>query len=283
MRSMKKTSLAFGLVNIPVRMYKAVDDHDVGFHQHHDADMGRIGYRKYCKECGESVDQTNIVRGVDHEGSLVVITDEDLAGLDEEQDTRMEVVQFAQADDIDPVMYELPYYLEPDGSSEGYSLLRQVLTETDRVAIVSFVLRSTTRLGLLRVMGNTLVLQTMRWPDEVRNAGELKIPDHKVKIKPQALKMAHALVESMLMEFDPSEYVDTYTERLRELIAAKAGEGEFVTEAHDLDEDSDEVQDIMAALEASIKRHPAGKKRPAAKKAPARTPRKAPARRKKIA
>jgi DNA end-binding protein Ku len=277
MRSMKKTSLSFGLVNIPIRLYKATEDHDVGFHQHHDADLGRIGYQKYCKDCGKVVDKDNIVKGIDYEGHVIVVTEDELSSLAEEVGPQIEVVQFAEAHEIDAIAYENAYYAEPDGATEGYALLREVLGETDRIAVVRFTLRGDkTHLGVLRVKDGLLVIHSMRWPDEVRNPSSLKVELDAV-VKPQALKMAHMLVESMLMEFKPTEYVDNYTARIEELIEAKAEGHALKPKPQELD-NVEEVADIIAQLEASIKRHPAGKA-----KARKPAPRKAPARRKKIA
>lgn len=273
MRSMKKTSLSFGLVNIPIRLYKATEDHDVGFHQHHDADLGRIGYQKYCKDCGKVVDKDSIVKGIDYDGHTIVVTEDELSSMAEEVGPQVEVVQFAESHEIDAIAYENAYYAEPDGSDEGYALLVAVLGETDRIAVVRFTLRGDkTHLGVLRVKDDLLVIHSMRWPDEVRDPSSLKV-DRDTVVKPQALKMAHALVESMLMEFNPTEYVDSYTARIEELIEAKAEGHALTPKPQDLD-NVDDVTDIIAALEASIRRHPAGKAK--AKKA-------APRRRKKIA
>jgi DNA end-binding protein Ku len=290
MRSMKKTNLYFGLVSIPVKFYKATEDGGIGFHQHHDHDMGRIGYVKTCKSCNKTVEQANIVRGIEVDGSVVVITDDELASLSEEAGPEVEVIQFADAGEIDPLAFENGYYLEPDGDGAqgGYALLREVLNETDRIAIVRFTLRADkVHLGTLRVKGDYLVVHSMRWPNEVRNPSVLKV-DTKVVIKPKELKMAHMLVESMLEPFNPSEFVDAYTGRLEELIEAKAKGTKRETKVVELDEPEEDVSTILAALESSVARkrgragktsHPAGKK-PVAKKA---APRKAPARRKKIA
>lgn len=269
MRAVKRSSLAFGLVNIPVRLYKATETHDIGFHQYHGGPsgcLGGIGQKRVCKSCLADVDYGDIVKGIEHNDKLVFITPDELKSLDDEQGSQIDVLQFVQQDEIDPILWEQPYFVEPDGSAEGYALLRRVLAESDRVAVVRFALRTKTHLGILRVFGNVLTIHTMMWGDEVRNAGELNIPDVAIPLKPQAVKMAHQLVESMLGVFNPDEYRDSYTERLGDLIEAKAADAEFVTTPHQLDADEDEVSDLMAQLEASIKRHPAGKGKAKAKK-----------------
>lgn len=270
MRATKVCSLGFGLVSVPVKVYKATESHDIGMHRHHKDCNGAVGQRLYCKECGELVEFGDIISGVEHDGQLVILTPEEKAGVEGEVGKDIEVLQFVDADEVDPILYEQPYYLEPDGKVDGYALLRQVLVESNRVGIVQFVMRTRSTLGVLRVLGNVLVIETMRWIDEVRNANELKGMEQEVKLDPKALTMAHALVESMASEFNPAEFKDLYTERLGELIAAKAGESEFITKPKELDEPV--VDDLIAALEASVARHPAGKARgkKAAPKRPAR-------------
>jgi DNA end-binding protein Ku len=285
-RSMKKTSLYFGLVNIPVRFYKATENGDIGFHQHHGPKcMGRIGYVKTCKDCGHVVDHADIVKGIEVDGNVVVVTDDEMSSLAEEAGPEVEVIQFAEADEIDPLAFENGYYLEPDGNQDGYALLREVLRTTERSAIVKFTLRGDKlHLGTLRVKGEYLVIHSMRWPNEVRDPSTLKV-DPKVVIKPKELKMAHLLVESMLEPFQPEQFVDAYTGRLEELIETKAAGKKPKPKVVELD-DTEDVTDILAALEASVARrqgraggnpnHPAGKKRAPAKRTAAR---KAPARR----
>jgi DNA end-binding protein Ku len=288
---MKATRLYFGLVNVPVKFYKATEDGSIGFHQHHDKCVskpgtGRIGYVKTCKSCLNVVDKDNIVRGIEDDNkNVVIITDDELASIAVEAGPDVEVIQFAHSEEIDPLAFENGYYLEPDGDDQsGYALLRQVLTETDRIAIVKFTLRGDKlHLGTLRVKGKYLVIHSMRWPNEVRDPSVLKV-NSEVKIKPQQLKVAHMLVEEMLEPFNPAEFVDAYTERLDELIDAKAKNKKPKAKAAAVDLDEVDTTDILAALEASVARkkgragqseHPAGKKQPAKKAAP----RKAPARR----
>lgn len=281
MRATKVASLNFGLVNVPMRMYLAVDDHGVKFHQHHAGDcLGGIGQVKMCKSCGEVVDFQSIVRGIDVDGKLVIVTPEELDSLEEEHGKQFEVLQFVDADEIDPILFETPYFLEPgEGGAQGYALLRQVMQESNRVAVVRYVATTKTHLAIVRVLGNVLILQTMRWNDQLRDAGQLKGLEP-VELNPRAVKMAHMVVESMAGEFAPGEFVDGYVVRVRELIEAKAADESFVPVTKELDV-ADDVSDLLAQLEASIARHPAGKKRPAkaAKKAaPRKTAAKTPVR-----
>jgi DNA end-binding protein Ku len=261
MRVYRKTSIAFGLVNVPVGAYKATESHDVAFKQHHGGEChGGISLVRTCKECAEVVDYADIVKGIDVDGELVIVTGDELKDLEGETSPAIEVLQFIDQSEIDPLAYESSYYLAPDKTSlEGYALIRQVLAETGRVALVRFCLRAPrVHLGVLRVVGKVLTLHTVAWPSEVREPA-FDILDKPVELKPAALKMAHALVESMVAPYQPEDHVDTYTERVEELIAAKAGGREFVTKPV---ESEAVVDDLIAALEASLaKKKAKGKKK----------------------
>lgn len=260
MRSIWKGSIAFGLVNVPVKVYSAQQDHDVKFHQVHAKDNGRIRYKRVCEIDGEEVEYRDIARAYESDdGQTVIITDEDIATLPEERSREIEVLEFVPAGDIDPMMYDRSYFLEPEGkSSKSYVLLTKTLKETDRVAIVHFALRNKTRLAALRVQDfskrDVMVIQTLLWPDEIRDP-DFPVLDKEVDIKPAELKMATQVVDSMTDDFNPDRYHDDYQEQLRELIAAKLEGGEaFTTEEQpqELDETED-VSDLLAKLEASVK------------------------------
>jgi DNA end-binding protein Ku len=295
MRSIWKGSVAFGLVNVPVKVYSATEDHDLKFHQVHAADNGRIRYQRVCEECGEVVEYRDIAKAYEGDnGQTVIITDEDIATLPEERSHEIEVLEFVPAGDLDPIMFDKSYYLEPDGkSTKSYVLLAKALSETDRVAIVHFALRNKTRLAALRVKNfskrDIMVIHTLLWPDEIRDPAFPSL-DTDVEVRPAELKMAGQVVESMADDFHPEQYTDTYQEQLQELVDAKLAGGQaFVAEDKParLDE-SDDVSDLLAKLEASVRRRREereskasegdGADEPApAKKAPARkaAPRKA--------
>lgn len=266
MRSIWKGSIAFGLVNVPVKVYSATEDHDLKFHQVHAKDNGRIRYKRACEVCGEVVDFHDIAKAFEAEdGQSVLITDEDLASLPEERSREIEVLEFVASADIDPLMYDRSYFLEPDSkTSKSYVLLAKTLAETDRVAIVHFSLRNKTRLAALRVKDfskrNVMVVHTLLWPDEIRDP-DFPVLDTKVEIKPAELKMAGQVVESMVDEFHPERYNDDYQEQLRELVDAKLRGGQaFSAEEQPaaLDETED-VSDLLAKLEASVKKRQAAK------------------------
>jgi DNA end-binding protein Ku len=299
MRSIWKGSLSFGLVNVPVKVYSATEDHDVKFHQVHAKDNGRIRYKRVCEVCGEVVDYRDIARAYEADnGQTVIITDEDLATLPEERSREIEVLEFVPASDLDPLMYDRSYYLEPDSkSTKSYVLLAKTLANTDRVAIVHFALRNKTRLAALRVKDfskrDVMIIHTLLWPDEIRDP-DFPSLDTKVEIKPAELKMAEQVVDSMSDDFNPDQFRDDYQEQLHELIETKLEGGEaFPTEEQPKELDvTDDVSDLLAKLEASVrkrrseagsapsKRTTAAKKTPA-KKAPAKksAAKKAPAKR----
>ncbi|KZS80048.1 Ku protein [Mycobacterium persicum] len=287
MRSIWKGSIAFGLVNVPVKVYSATEDHDIKFHQVHAKDNGRIRYKRVCEVCGEVVEYGDLARAYESDdGQMVIITDDDIATLPEERSREIEVLEFVPASEVDPMLYDRSYFLEPDTkSSKSYVLLAKTLGETDRMAIVHFTLRNKTRLAALRVKDfgkrDVMVVHTLLWPDEIRDP-DFPVLDKKVEIKPAELKMAGQVVESMAEDFNPDRYRDTYQEQLRELIDAKLEGGDaFTTEEQPtvLDETED-VSDLLAKLEASVKAR-SGDKKPPATKAAKKTPaKKTPARNK---
>lgn len=272
MRSIWKGAITFGLVNVPVKVYSATEDHDVSLHQVHDADGGRIRYQRRCEICGNVVEYANIAKAFDDGERTVVLTESDLASLPAERSKEIDVVEFVPTDQVDPIMFEKSYYLEPDSRSvKAYALLRRTLEETDRTAIVTFALRQKTRLGALRVRGDVLMLQALLWDDEVREA-RFPALDEKVTISAKELEMSEALVKSFESDFSPEKFTDDYQEQLRELIEAKLDKGDALDTAETFGEKADdhnggEVLDLMEALRRSVERNRAAAK-PAPKKAP---------------
>lgn len=247
-KAISSTSIAFGLVNVPGKLYKATESHDISFHQHHGGCGGAVGQKRVCKACEQEVPYADIVKGIEHDGQLVIVAADELKALQDEQPA-IEVTQFINESEIDPVSYESAYYFAPlPAAVEGYALLRQVLVDSGRAALVKFALRDKLHLGVLRVSGKVLVIHTISWPDEVRQPA-FPVLDVDIALKPKMLEMATALVDAMTAPFVASEWVDTYTDRVGELIAAKAAGGE-ITAAPAKDES--DVDDLLAALEASI-------------------------------
>lgn len=256
MRSIWKGAIAFGLVNVPVKVYSATESHDIKFHQVHAKDGGRIKYQRVCSECGEVVPYQEIDKAYDSDnGERVVLTDEDFDKLPAAEKHEIPVLEFVPSEQIDPMLFEKSYYLEPDSSSpKAYALLAATLEQSDRIALVHFTLRQRTRLAALRNRDGMLVLQTLLWPDEVR-AAEFPSLDGVEKPKPRELAMAETLVESMSGDFDPTEFTDEYQVELRALIddaLAHGGEKVFqVGESESGGEDA-EVLDLVAALQRSV-------------------------------
>jgi len=257
MRSIWKGSIAFGLVNVPVKVYSATEQHDIRFHQVHAKDGGRIKYDRICQECGKSVQFADIDKAYDSpDGERVILTDDDFDKLPAAEKHEIPVLEFVPTEQIDPILYDKSYFLEPDSASpKAYVLLRETLEETERTALVHFTLRQKTRLAALRVRDDVLVIQTLLWPDEVR-AAEFPSLEDAPSARPQEVKMATSLVESMSSEFDPTEYTDDYQIELRKLIdetLANGGEKVVHTEAEKDDDGEDaEVVDLVAALQRSV-------------------------------
>lgn len=271
MRAIWKGSLSFGLVNVPVKLYSATEGHDVPLHQVHEKDGGRIHYERRCEVCNEVVQFRDIDKAYEEGGTRVMLTDDDLKTLPAERDREIEVVEFVPSEQVDPLMFDRSYYLEPDSTSpKSYVLLRRTLEATDRMAIVRFAMRQKTHLAALRVRDDVLVLQTLLWSDEVRDAEFDKLKAS-VKISEKELALSQQLVESFSGDFEPQEFVDEYQVQLRELIARKAESGTDV-QATDVDDDASdddtggEVIDLMEALRRSVDRSRSAKKSGAAAK-----------------
>ncbi|MFC8931285.1 Ku protein [Rhodococcus sp. NPDC057135] len=256
MRSIWKGSIAFGLVNVPVKVYSATEDHDIRFHQVHAKDGGRIKYNRVCSECGNTVQFADIDKAYDSEdGSRVILSDEDFNKLPAAEKHEIPVLEFVPNDQIDPILFEKSYFLEPDSASpKAYVLLSTVLTESDRTALVHFTLRQKTRLAAMRARDGVLVIQTLLWPDEVR-AAEFPSLDDVEKPKVKELKMAQTLVESMAGDFDPTEFTDDYQLQLRQLLDEMIENGgKKVIPAAEVDQEGTdaEVVDLVAALQRSV-------------------------------
>jgi len=255
MRALWKGSLAFGLVSVPVKLYTATENHDVRFHQVHEKDGGRVRMKRVCEVCGEEVSFAEIGKGyTDATGRTVIIEPDDFESLPIAETSRnMEVLEFVPNEQIDPILYEKAYYLEPDDRNlKPYVLLRDALQETDRTAIVQLALRQKTQLACLRIRDGVLVLQTLRWPDEVRPA-MFAFVDEDVQVRPQELKMAESLIETMAADFDPEQYKDEYQEALLALIEAKLAGVEPPSEPVATGTTAP-VVDLMAALRESVER-----------------------------
>ena len=251
MRSIWKGAISFGLVTIPVKVYSATEQRDVSFHQVHRKDGGRIKFRRVCTVCGEEVAYADVAKGYELPGGeVVVLTDEDFADLPLSTSRRIDVLQFAAVDQVDPIYFNKSYYLEPDAQGDKpYVLLRDALESSGRVAVVKVALRQRESLATLRVRNGVFVHETMLWPDEIRTP-DFPFLDEDVEVRSQELAMATSLIETMAGDFDPSDYKDAYREALQAVIEAKA-EGREVVQPVEAEEEP-AAADLLSALRASV-------------------------------
>jgi DNA end-binding protein Ku len=272
MRAIWKGAVSFGLVSIAVKLFSATEEKDIRFHQVHREDGGRIKYKRVCAVDGEEVTYDDIAKGYDlGGGEMVILTDEDFADLPLTSSHAIEVLEFVPAEQVDPILYNKAYYLEPEATAaKPYVLLRDALTNTDRVAIVKVALRQREQLATLRVRDEVLVLNTMLWPDEVRTA-KFDFLDDDIEARPAELAMAGSLIESMAAEFDPNTYTDNYREALQEVIDAKVA-GREVVAPEEPEAAPTAAVDLMAALRASVDRARAARGEDSGDEAAAPTP-----------
>jgi DNA end-binding protein Ku len=250
MRAIWSGTISFGLVSVPVRMYTATESKELRFHFLDKKDLAPIGYEKVRKDTGEAVDPDDIVRGFEIEkGRYVPLEDEDLDRLDVELTHTIDICDFVDLDEIDPIYFRKAYYLLPqEGAEKPYRLLVRALEETGKVGIAKVVIRNKQHLACLRPYDGLLVLETMYYADEIRKPESL---DGKAAVRKPEVEMAKSLVENLSEPFKPEKYDDTYRKELLELIRAKA-KGKKLPEPKE--EDEGEVVDMMAALRESVER-----------------------------
>jgi DNA end-binding protein Ku len=288
MQAIWKGTISFGLVTIPIKVYSATEERDISFRQVHEADSGRIRYRRVCEIDGEEVPYSDIGKGYElPDGRMVILTNDDFASLPLPTAKSIEVLEFVPLEQVDPLYYAKAYYLAADGpGAKPYVLLRDALTKSGQCALVKVAIRTKETLAMLRERDGALVLQTMLWPDEVRDS-EFAKPDDSVDVKKQEVEMAESYIATLEAEFDPTRYHSDYRQALEALVEAKIG-GLPMPEPEEDEGDTAEVVDLVAALRASVdaakkRRQEAGSSgssdsAPAAKKSAAKKPaKKAPA------
>lgn len=254
MRAIWKGAVSFGLVSIGVKLYSATEEKDIRFHQVHREDGGRIRYKRTCSVCGEEVSYDDIAKGYDiGGGEMVILTDADFADLPLTTSHAIDVLEFVPAEQVDPILYNKAYFLEPEGAAtKPYVLLRDALADAERVAIVKVALRQREQLATLRVREGVLLLNTMLWPDEIRTPS-FGFLDEDIKVRGPELAMASSLIDSMAGEFEPDAFTDDYRTALQEVIDAKV-EGREVVQPEEVEEAPAAAVDLMAALRASVDR-----------------------------
>jgi DNA end-binding protein Ku len=253
MRAIWKGAVSFGLVSVPVKLYAATESHDVSFRQVHAKDGGRIKYQRVCSIDGEEVPYADIAKGYEtDDGQMVILDDDDLAELPSSSSREISVEKFVPSDQIDPLLLEKSYYLEPDkAAAKPYALLREALKEADRMAVVTVSLRTRMSTAVLRVRDDVIVMQTMMWPDEVRKPDFATLDATEDAAKPQELKMARLLVDTLAGDYDAGDYEDDYRGAVEALVQAKLEGGE-IKKPPEAKESTGEVVDLLAALQRSV-------------------------------
>ena len=248
-RSLWKGAVSFGLVTIPIKLYTATEEKDVSFNMLHKKDHSRIRFQRMCAEEDVAVENSEIVKGYEiAPDNYVVLEDEDFKKVPVNSTRAIEITDFVPAEQIDPIYYQKTYYLEPDKvGSKPFALLREVLKDSRLVAVAKVSLRQKEQICTLRVYGDTIAMETMFYPDEIRSAEDLEVPG-KVDIGEKEMKMAKSLVEMLTGDFEPEKYHDNYREALLELIQAKS-EGEEIKRPAPV---AGKVTDLMEALRASV-------------------------------
>ncbi len=268
MHTIWKGSISFGLVNIPIKLHAATEDKDVKLRNLHKECHSPIKYEKTCPVCDKEVKNEDIVKAYEYtKGKFVILEEEDLEALRKEnEDKAVEIIDFVKMSEIDPIYYQRSYFMSPNESgSKAYSLLRKALEESQKVGIAKIMIRAKEQLAVIRVYDNTLVMETIHFPDEVRKTVDVPNVPEEDKVTDKELQTAIMLIDQLTTEFEPDKYKDDYRTALLELIEAKRTGKELVTPTEK--EPVSNVTDLMAALQASIDRtKPEKKKEPAAKK-----------------
>jgi DNA end-binding protein Ku len=277
-RSMWKGAISFGLVTIPVAVYPATEEKSLRFNQLHDEDTGRIRYKRVCEVDGEEVSYEHIVKGYEYEKDrYVVLTDEDLDSVPLESSRAIDIQQFVELDEIDPMMFKKSYYLVPDETgAKAYALLRRALTEESKVGIAKVSFRDKEHLAALRFKEDVFVLETMYWPDEIR-AADFDTISADGRVRDNEVQMARSLIESLTEPWNPDAYHDQYREALTEIVEKKVAGEEIETPPEPAPA---RVVDLMEALKASVEAakgktpstKPGGAKRAPSKKSSAKKP-----------
>lgn len=255
MHTVWKGSISFGLVNIPIKLHSATEDKDIKLRNLHKKCHSPIKYEKTCPVCEEEVSQEEIVRAYEYtKGKFVILEEEDFEKLKKDnEDKAVEIIDFVKIEEIDPIYFDRSYYMSPsEGGNKAYSLLRKALQESDKVGLAKIIIRSKEQLAVIRVYEQTLVMETIHFPDEVRQASDVPNVPADDKVTDKELDTAIMLIDQLTTTFDPTKYTDDYRTALLELIEAKRTGSEVVSQPET--EQRTNVTDLMAALQASIDR-----------------------------
>lgn len=253
MKTLWKGAVSFGLVNIPVSMYVATENKDIKFNYLHRECMSPINYQKFCPKCQREISSDELVRGYEYQkGSYVVINEEDFARIPLNNTKTIDILDFVELAQVDPIYFDKSYYLEPAaGGEKAYTLIVEAMQRTGRIAIARVIIRSKQTLAALRVKDGYLVMETIFYPDEIRSPASLNHGLDISKLHENEIKMAVSLIENLSVTFEPSRYEDEYRKALWEMIEAKVAGQEVIAPA--APENRGNVLDLMEALKASVK------------------------------
>jgi DNA end-binding protein Ku len=274
MHTMWKGSISFGLVNIPIKMHAATENKDVKLRQLHKECKSPIKYEKVCPVCDKEIKNEEIVKAYEYaKNKFVVLDEEDLEALRKEQEDRaVEIVDFVKLEEIDPIYFEKSYYLSPnEGGGKAYSLLRSALKDTGKIGIAKMMIRSKEQLAVIRVYENVLVVETIHFPDEVRNVQDVPNVPEETEIADKELDTAKMLIEQLTTEFEPEKYNDEYRTALLNLIEEKKNNEETSTPTLTEKPVPDNVTNLMDALQASLDRAKKDKPKPSQPKRKTKT------------
>ncbi|MFG6147056.1 non-homologous end joining protein Ku [Halobacillus sp. B23F22_1] len=271
MHTMWKGTISFGLVNIPIKLHAATENKDIKLRQLHEECKSPIEYKKRCPVCDKEVANEEIVKAYEYtKNKFVVLDAEDLENLKKEQaDKSVEILDFVKLEEIDPVYFERSYFMSPnDGGTKAYGLLRKALSDTGKIGIAKIIIRSKEQLAIVRVYQNTLVMETIHFPDEVRNAADVPNVPEQTELSKKEVSTAITLIDQLTAEFEPEKYTDDYRTALMELIEAKRNNEEVTTSKPKTPQEN--VSNLMEALEQSLESTKESKKISPKKKTPAK-------------
>ncbi|KMJ58231.1 DNA repair protein [Bacillus sp. LL01] len=272
MHTMWKGSISFGLVNIPIKMYSATEDKDIKLRTLHKECNSPIKYEKVCPNCDKEVEQSDLVKGYEYvKGKYVILSDDELKELKEEhEDKSVKIIDFVKLEDIDPIYFNRSYFLGPgENGSKAYSLLREALDDSKKIGVAEITIRSKQQLAIVRVYNDCLVMETVHYPDEVRNVSDVPSVPERKDVDQKELDTAITLIDQLTTEFDPEKYHDDYREAVLRLVQEKINKEEGTTTPTESDKTN--VVDLMSALQASIERTKDQGDKPVKKKAESKT------------
>ncbi|SET04046.1 Ku protein [Anaerobranca gottschalkii] len=251
MKTLWKGAINFGLINVPIKMFTATENKSISFKNLHKECNTPIKQKRYCPNCEKEVEYDEIVKGYEYQkDTYIIIKDEDLEKIPGESSKTIDIVEFVKLEQIDPIYFDKSYYLAPeDTGKKAYKLLVNALNETEKIAIAKVVIRSRESLVCLRVYNGILVMETMHYPDEIRNSSEVPGINYEITISDSEIKMAKELIEGLATDFNPEKYQDNYRTKLLEIIQSKV-EGKEIKQV--VEKDKGGVIDLMEALQASL-------------------------------